>query len=211
MPSDTNFSSPAPSWWPQLVQVPQRMAAEVGEWLPKATREGYCRFLDAMFHYTRDSEARLRHAAASTQDTLLRAFFLELADDEAPHFRLAERDLASFEKAPGDAPPAAVQRFKRVWDALGTESSAGHLGALFALESVASHLASGARSALARLKLGPSNAAFVSVHLQADEVHGRQCTEHCQRVGVTQSDALLGAAQAAADAWVDMHRCLREP
>lgn len=208
MPSDATSSSSGASWFPQLVLIPKRMAAEVGAWLPEATVCGYCRFLDTMFHYTRDSEARLRLAAASSQNAQLRAFFLELADDEAPHFRLAERDLASFGKAPSDTPPDSVLRFKQVWGALG---SAEHLGALFALESVASHLAVGARSALGRLKLGPANATFVSVHLQADEVHGRQCTEHCKRVGTTQSEGLLSAANAAADAWVDMHRCLRAP
>lgn len=213
MPSEANSSSSSPgeSWWPQLVGIPQRMGAEVGAWLPEATLEGYCRFLDTMFHYTRDSEARLRLAAASTQDTQLRTFFLELADDEAPHFRLAQRDLASFGKTPSDTPPAAVLRFKKVWDARSAEPGAGHLGALFALESVASHLATDARAALGRLKLGPANASFVSVHLQADEVHGQQCKEHCQRVGATQSEALLHAAQAAADAWIDMHRCLQDP
>ncbi len=186
------------------------MAAEVGGWLPDATLEGYCRFLDTMYHYTRSSEARLRAAAASSHDTKLRAFFLELAEDEAPHFQLAQQDLASFGKAPGDTPPAAVQRFAEVWDALAAVSSAGALGALFALESVAGHLASDARAALARLQLGPDNAAFVSVHLQADEVHGRQCTQHCKRLGTTQSEALLGGANAAGDAWIEMHRCLHE-
>ncbi len=197
-----------PVWWPELASIPAGMAETVRGWLPRATLETYQQFLNMMYHYTLGSEARLRTAATLTDDAQLRAFYLELAEDEAPHFTLAERDLAFFAQKPSTATPAEVERFQNFWATVEPQTSAAHLGALFALESVASHAASAAVQGLGRLGLGPHNASFVLVHLEADEEHGGLCREHSLRVGNADPTHLLAGAREAADAWVEMHRCL---
>lgn len=197
-----------PAWWPELTAVPRDMAAQVAAWLPSATLTSYQAFLDMMYHYTLGSEARLRDAAARTTDPALRAFYLELADDEAPHYTLAEVDLAAFGATPSAETPEPVARFQTFWRGVEAPDGAAHLGALYALESVASHIAQQATASLGRLGLGPDNARFVLVHLEADEVHGALCADHCARVGGLDPAALLHGARSAGAAWVDMHRCL---
>lgn len=199
-----------PAWWAELVAVPEQMAAQVAAWLPDATVEGYCRFLDRMYHYTLDSEARLRGAAALTGDVALRAFYLELADEEAPHFELARRDLAHFGREPSGRTPPEVAHFQAFWAGVDAQVAPAHLGALFALESVADHLAHAAVAALQRLELPPDRASFVMVHLKADEAHGDLCRRHCVRVGGVDHAALLKGARQAGAAWVEMHRCLAQ-
>ncbi len=196
------------SWWPQLSAVPVQMAQEVAQWLPVATVASYQDFLNMMYHYTLGSEDRLRGAAKLTPDEGLRAFYLELADEEAFHFELARQDLAAFGRQPRDETPAEVARFEAFWQSIGSEDHAAHLGALYALESVASHLAQKAVAELGRLKLGPKEARFVLVHLEADEEHGSMCQAHCQRVGAVDPESLLRGARSAAGFWVEMHRCL---
>lgn len=197
-----------PTWWPTLAAVPRDMAQQVATWLPSATVESYQAFLNMMYHYTLGSEQRLRDAAALTPDPALRDFYLELAQEEAPHYELARRDLASFGLQPRQETPAEVARFQAMWSGVQAADHVEHLGALFALESVADHLARQAVQELGRLALGPEQASFVLVHLEADEVHGDLCQRHCARVGQQHAQGILRGAGWAGECWVQMHRCL---
>lgn len=191
-----------------LEAIPITMAAAVGELLPRVDLPGYLRFLDMMFHYTKDSGARLVEAAAITRDPVLAGFYAELARDEKSHYRLAEADLASFGREPSREPPREVDEFRAFWAAPIAGREAVLLGALFVLESVADHLGDRVRPALQRLGLGPSNARFVLVHLQADAEHGAKCRGHALRVASVAPDSLLAGARAAAPLWIAMHGCL---
>lgn len=194
-----------------LDAIPITMAAAVGEFLPQVSDAGYLRFLDMMFHYTKDSGARLLEAAAITRDPELADFYAELARDEKSHYRLAEADLASFGREPSRDAPREVEEFRTFWATPTREREAVLLGALFVLESVADHLGVAVRPALQRLGLGPSNARFVLVHLQADAEHGARCRGHALRVasvGPDSLDSLVMGARAAAPLWIAMHRCL---
>jgi heme oxygenase len=191
-----------------LEAIPITMAEAVSVFLPRVSAAGYLRFLDMMFHYTKDSGARLVEAAAITRDPELANFYAELAREEQSHYRLAAADLASFGREPSREPPPEVEAFRAFWAAPRPEREAVLLGALFVLESVADHLGDHVRPALQRLELGPSNARFVLVHLQADAEHGAKCREHVLRVASTAPDPLIMGARAAAPLWVAMHRCL---
>jgi hypothetical protein len=196
------------AWLIELDALPARMAAEVAAWLPAATLAGYRAFLDTMFHYTRDSAARLRAAAAAADDAPLREFLSGLAADEAQHYRLAEADLRALGGCPSAEPPASVQAFAAAWAALPPAHAAAWTGALVALEGVAAHLGAAALPALSRLGLGKGQARFVLLHLEADATHGALCRGHALRLGEQHPELLRQGARAAAAAWVGMHRCL---
>ncbi len=196
------------SWMNDLEDVPRQMAAAVLEWLPSGTVDGYVTFLDMMYHYTLVSEARLIDAAAHTEHPELRAFYQELAEEEAPHYLLAERDMATFSKTPGREKPNEVKAFEDTWAALDGHGELARLGALYVLESVADHVAEDAPAALARLAVRPDQATFILEHMEVDERHGAMCHDLCARLGAEDHAALLHGARAAGDAWVQMHRCL---
>jgi len=194
----------------RLDQIPAEMAASLKQMLPTVQVPGYLRFLDMMFHYTRDSGARLAEAANVAEDPQLAVFFAELAQEETDHYRLAEADLATFDQTPSAAAPAQVVAFQAQWDRPVAQRDVALLGMLFALESVASHLGESVRPALGRLGLTAANARFVLVHLHADEGHGASCRAHAMRLGQSAAEPLLAGAEAAAPLWVAMHRCLVE-
>lgn len=191
-----------------LDDAPAGMARALVELLPRVDLPGYLRFLDTMVHYTRDSGARLREAAAIARDPELASFFGTLAGEEANHHRLAEADLASFGRTPSAEPPPPVRAFRAFWAAPVPDRELVLLGALLALEGVAAHLGDDVRPALQRLGLHPGNARFVLVHLQADEEHGAACRAHALRSAEHGLPSLLAGASGAAAHWIEMHRCL---
>jgi hypothetical protein len=186
----------------ELRAIPIRMAEQVRELLPAVTLERYQRFLDHMFHYTHGSGPRLEHAAAHAATDGQRAYFAELARDEAHHYRLAELDLAAFGRTPTATPPPAVAEFDARWRGW---AAPGWIGALHALESVAEHLAPDAQRHLGRLGLGRDQARFVLVHLTADVGHGALTAAQLDAALERDRVATLAAARSAADFWVGLH------
>ena len=184
-----------------LLAIPIHMADRVRALLPTVTLARYQRFLDHMVHYTRGSEARLLHAAAHAPAPL-QPYFRELAADERGHYRLAEADLAAFGLTATQAPLAAVEAFDRAWRDF---TAPGWLGALFALESVAQHIAADAAHHLARLALAKDQARFVFVHLQADVEHGGDAAAHVAALGASDRAIALAAARVAGAFWIELH------
>lgn len=185
----------------ELRPIPMRMADQVRELLPGVTLARYQRFLDAMVHYTRGSGDRLAWAADHAGADH-RAYFAELARDEAHHYRLAEADLAGFGLTPSTTPLAAVVEFDRRWRGW---QAPGQVGALYALESVAEHLAADAQRHLGRLGLGRDQARFILVHLTADVGHAALTTAQLTAALAADRDEVHAAARAAADFWVELH------
>lgn len=185
-----------------LLAIPLHMADRVREVLPGVTLAGYQRFLDHMVHYTRGSEARLLHAADNSPEPLV-PYFRELAADERSHYKLAEADLAAFGLATTPGPLATVEAFDRAWREF---AAPGWLGALFALESVAQHIAGDAATHLARLGLGKEHARFIFVHMQADVEHGQAVTDHVRQLSAEDRAAALAAARIAGEFWIALHR-----
>jgi hypothetical protein len=184
-----------------LEDIPAAMACAVRPLLASIDRAGYVRFLDAMVHYTRGSGARLEHAAEHAPTAAMREFFAQLAREESGHYRLAEADLGALGERVSGAEPRGVGEFHRWW--MGSREAATWLGALYALENVAGHLAGDVPPQLARLGLEGTQVRFVATHLHADEAHGSLTAE--QAAGVAESE-LVGAAKRAAAFWVALHR-----
>jgi hypothetical protein len=185
----------------ELSAIPLHMADRVRALLPAVTLAGYQRFLDHMVHYTRGSEARLLHAAEHAPPAL-QPYFRELAADERSHYKLAEADLASFGLKSSTTPLAAVEAFDRAWREW---TAPGWLGALYALESVAQHIAADAAKNLARLGLTKEQARFVFVHLQADVEHGGDAAERVAALAAGDREAALAAARIAGEFWIALH------
>lgn len=185
----------------ELQAIPVHMADTVRALLPQVTLASYQRFLDHMVHYTRGSEARLLYAADHAPPEL-QPYFRELAADERSHYKLAEADLAAFGLTPTTTPLACVEAFDRAWRDFTTP---GHLGALFALESVAQFIAADAGKNLARLELGKEHARFIFVHLQADVEHGGDAAVRVSSLAPAERDAALAAARIAGEFWIELH------
>lgn len=185
----------------ELTTIPLHMADRVRALLPEVTLAGYQRFLDHMVHYTRGSEARLLHAAEHAP-AALQPYFRELAADERSHYKLAEADLEAFGLATTTGPLPAVEAFDRAWR---TFAAPGWLGALYALESVAQHIAADAGKHLARLQLGKEHARFIFVHLQADVEHGHDAADRVGALAPEERAAALAAARIAGEFWIELH------
>ncbi|MDB4932816.1 MAG: hypothetical protein JWM10_5300 [Myxococcaceae bacterium] len=184
-----------------LESIPGAMACAVRPMLASIDRAGYVRFLDAMVHYTRGSGERLEHAAAHAPTAAMRDFFAQLAREESGHFRLAEADLDALGERVSESAPRGVGEFHRWW--MESRDAATWLGALYALENVAGHLAGDVPPQLARLGLERTQVRFVAMHLQADEAHGSLTAEHAAGLGESE---LVEAAKRAAAFWVALHR-----
>ena len=184
-----------------LEQVPVTMAERVRPALARVTREGYVRFLEAMYHYTRRSGERLRFAAERSPEGELKEFFSRLAREEAGHYRLAGADLAASGLAPGEEAPASVRRFDDFWRN-GADPGVW-LGALYALERVGGYLKEDAVQGIARLGLQRDQVRFVMVHLEADVEHGEASERLCR--AWPDGERMLEAARYAGDFWVGLH------
>lgn len=183
-----------------LEAIPGAMASAVRSRLGTIDHAGYARFLDAMIHYTRGSGARLRHAATVETDPAIAAFFSRLAEEEASHYKLAEADLRDLGAEISSDCPTSVAAFDADWHAA-TESSSW-LGALYALENVAGHLAADVPRELGRLGLEKTHVRFVMTHLGADAEHGHDTASWARRADPRK---VVDAARKAARFWVELH------
>lgn len=183
-----------------LEAIPLAMASAVRPRLATLDRAGYARFLDAMVHYTRGSGARLKHAARASEGAPVSAFFAKLAEEEASHYKLAEADLRDLGGEVSRDCPEAVVRFDADWHSANDPSV--WLGALYALENVAGHLAADVPKELVRLGLEKAHVRFVMTHLSADAEHGHDTSTWVGRADRTE---VVAAARRAASFWVELH------
>jgi hypothetical protein len=192
-------------------RIPAQMADKVRAWLPQINEARYLSFLDMMFHYTRKSGERLRHAATQSTHPALRSYLSALADDEQSHYRLAEADLAAFARRPSEEVPAEVARFHQFWSGIKPSQQAAYLGALLSLEGVAAHLGADATRALGGLGLGKQQARFILVHLEADAEHGAQAEALAEELFAIDPVSLAFGAEEAGRFWVEIHRRALSP
>jgi hypothetical protein len=184
----------------ELEAIPAAMASAVRPRLAHLDRAGYARFLEAMVHYTRGSGARLRYAATASADAPVATFFGTLAEEEAAHYKLAEADLRDLGGELSPDCPTSVEQFDADWRSATDPST--WLGALYALENVAGHLAADVPKELARLGLEKSHVRFVMTHLSADAEHGHDTAKWVARAD---RPKVIEAARKAARFWVELH------
>jgi hypothetical protein len=189
-------------------EIPRLMAAQIRPIFAEPNLARYERYLSAMYHYTRFSGPELDYAARIAPTAELRALFERMAREEANHYRLAEQDLRSLGASIDVEAPASVLAYRRFWNGMG--DAYGLLGALYALENVASEVGEGAIEVLQQLGLAPKSCTFVSVHLSEDDAHGRLLAEACSEARHAHAAALTDGARQAARHWVAMHLSILE-
>src|SRR5262245_1954606 len=133
-------SKSAAASFAELEQIPAEVARSLAELLARLDRPRYMRFLDAMYHYTRGSGAKIRqvHDASDAED--VRAVFGDLESEETEHYRLAEADLAALGGCVSSAAPPAVVAFDRAWRGLSAQGYCAYLGAAYVFENIARHI-----------------------------------------------------------------------
>jgi len=189
----------------RLRSIPLEMAQAIAPLYENADLDRYARFLNAMYHYTIRSEAQLRSAASMTDDPPLRALFLEMADEERGHYKLAEMDLKAIGRSVDLTMPPSVHAMHEFWESVDRDQVAVLLGALYSFENVAGHAGSVAMEALTAMGLDKSQTRFVGVHVLADEHHGKMVDDLCRKYLDAHAGEILSGAQQAADHWVAMH------
>ncbi|MEM9191502.1 MAG: iron-containing redox enzyme family protein [Myxococcota bacterium] len=188
-----------------LEAIPRAMAAAIAPVFVQPTRDRYVRYLSAMVHYTRESRAELEHAASSMPTEELRTLFLQLAREEATHYRLAEADLEALGEAIDSTVPKEVLAIRLFWMTIPPGQPFQFLGALFALENVARELALGAEALLERLGLEASHTRFIVAHLSTDDDHGAAIGAACRQYWEAEAPSILAGAERASERWVAMH------
>lgn len=184
----------------------QRMAQSVVPLLNQIDIGHYQKFLQMMYHYTRESGSRLEHAAQHAKTPEVVAVFKELAYEEQFHYRLAEADLASFSQKPTMETPKVVTDFHQFWLGISTENEYQYVGAMYVLENVARFLKDHIMPHFARLQVGPQQAKFILTHLVADDEHGDQLQNLCQDVSPEAEIQLELGAKKGSDFWIEIHR-----
>jgi hypothetical protein len=186
----------------ELEEIPGEVARALGELLARLDRARYMRFLDAMYHYTRGSGAKIRQVHDSSDAEDVRGVFGELESEETEHYRLAEADLEALGGRVSSAAPPAVVAFDRTWRGLSAHGYCAYLGAAYVFENIARHLQQPVREALGRLALDRSQTRWVRVHMGADLEHGAAVAAVCRRHFEHGPGAMLAGARSAADAWL---------
>jgi hypothetical protein len=192
----------ANSSFAELEAIPAEVARALGELLARLDRARYMRFLDAMYHYTRGSGAKIRQVYDASDAEDVRAVFDNLESEETEHYRLAEADLEALGGRVSSAPPPAVVAFDRTWRGLAAHGYCAYLGAAYVFENIAGHLAQPVREALGRLALDRAQTRWVRVHMGADLEHGAAVAALCRAHFERAPDAMLAGARSAADAWL---------
>src|SRR5215510_3763218 len=101
-----------------LERIPEDTARRLAQLLAQLDRPRYMRFLDAMYHYTRGSGAKIRQVYDASDAEDVRVVFGDLESEETEHYRLAEADLEALGGRVSSVPPPAVAAFDRTWRGL---------------------------------------------------------------------------------------------
>lgn len=203
-----------------LDRLPATMADTARAFLLAMTPARYASFLDTMYHYTRHSGARFRHAARLCSDESLRRLLEHLADIHGSHYRLAESDLRALGLSPSTQAPKEVRAFDTSWAALAlcepTASARARgaspieqwawAGAVSVILSASALLKDDALGVLRRLDLRGTKTRFLEEHLTADQRHADSTCALCRHQLRGESSPILRGARTASAHWIEIYR-----
>lgn len=189
----------------ELETLPRTMATQIQPLFHRADTIRYSHFLNAMYHYTLQSEAELEHAADLAPTEPLRQLFVHLAREEKAHYQLAEQDLKTLQKTPTPNAPPAVLELRNYWNQVCEENFFELLGGLYVLENVAAHVMESTVACMELLSLAPCQMSFVTTHLEADAEHGQLLKEACTQNWNKHHQDIVRGAEKIASLWVTMH------
>ena len=184
-----------------VADIPQEMAREIQPFVESASVQGYYRFLSAMFHYTKNSGERLKHAAQMTVDSSESEIFHKLYLEEKDHYQLALNDLYALHQEVDEIIPRSVVEFNDFW--MSRKTTAEWMGILFATENVASYLPEVVYKNILRLKLTENQCSFMLVHLKADAEHSSIIDKVVH--DYISDEKLLESAKHSGELWIQMH------
>ncbi len=186
-----------------MEQYPLLAADASRTYLKKADLENYKNFLKMMYYYTLDSENKLQYAADHSALPELRDYFLQMKKEETNHFLLAQKDYENFgETIDENYKPPVVTAFDDFWYSIGKSDSAEFVGALYVFESIADHVKDDIKEMLTRLNITGKQSRWLRVHVEADQEHGAEAYENCQKYIARAPEAVLAAAQEAQERWI---------
>lgn len=186
----------------QLLTYPKLCADAVRPYIQAADLESYKHFLEMMYHYTFDSEAKCLYAASKTDSEALRNYFLHMAKEERGHYLLAEKDLEGFgEKISNSNKPKVVKEFDDFWYGLGRTNPNEFAGAILVFEGIADHLGKEVMDLINRLNLNKKQSRWLRVHIEADHDHGAEAVAICRQYYHQDPVAMQQAASGAATRW----------
>jgi hypothetical protein len=188
----------------RLQALARKAAAAVRTRLARADREGYLRFLNGMYHYTRGSGDKTLRAMKACPTPDLRAWFEHMYREERGHYLLAEADLHALGYDVQPATPPAVARFNDWWNGVDPLQFTAWVGALVVFENVANHAADEVVAMVKRLGLAKKESRWLLVHVEADQGHGAEALDVARRYLAVDRASLLAGAEKACALWIDV-------
>jgi hypothetical protein len=168
----------------------------------------YKKFLHMMYFYTLKSEDLLKFAAEKAPTEKMKSYFNHMAKEERGHYILAQEDLRAFgEEVDFTADlPNEVKVFHDYWYSEGSKNPYAFLGILYVCENISGYLKENAISTLGKLNLTKKQSRWISVHLDADDSHGRDTSELVDEYFLENAQAITEAAKKMCVLWVDINK-----
>jgi hypothetical protein len=171
--------------------------------LKKPSLKSYQNFLNGMYHYTLKSGDKLMAAANNAPNEELKEFFDHMFREERLHYILAEQDLKGFGLKPDyENTPQAVKDFNKFWDSLANGHFNGYLGALYVFENIADKVADDVKNFLKELDVNEKQRRWLSIHVEADEDHGRVAEDMLLKYLPGDIETAVNAAKEASIRWI---------
>ncbi len=144
------------------------------------TRERYTNFLSMQYHLTNGVQKHF-YACASHHSLMhrksLRKFLVNFADEEEPHYLIAEKDLENLDCRPGPC-PVDVKLWWAYFDKVVMERPFVRLGATCILENISAGNGDIIKRLISNADfLTPRNTRFLVIHQHEDLPHGDQIVE----------------------------------
>lgn len=141
------------------------------------TLQRYVNFLSMQYHLTNGVQKHF-YACASHHSLMnrksLRKFLVNFADEEEPHYLIAEKDLENLDAKPGPC-PIDVKLWWAYFDKIVLERPFVRLGATCILENISAGNGDVIKRLLAGAKYAnPRNTRFLIIHQHEDLPHGDQ-------------------------------------
>jgi hypothetical protein len=163
----------------------------------------YKNFLNAMYHYTAQSEKMISHARDLSPNDELHHYLDHMVKEEHGHYILAREDLKELgEKVSNDIHPI-IQDFHTKWFQLG-ENVYSYLGAIYVFENIAKYVQTEGKSLYDKLGINKKQRRWLSVHLEADLSHGDEIIEIAQKYVHKNPEEFLRGGNAMCTCWINV-------
>lgn len=166
----------------------------------------YLWFLNAMYHYTRDSGAKTLRAAEISPEADLKAYFEHMHREEVGHHLLAEADLRALGYEVDANVPIEVQALERYWSSIPADRHLAFVGAVAIFENIAPKVGAEVAAMIRRLQLTKQQCRWLMVHAEADRDHGAEALAIARRYMAVDPATIIAGAKEACALWIEIFR-----